>query len=79
MDPNDLQRKIAKASSEGKLPFYVSVTAGTTVLGAFDRIPEISAICRKTRLWLHVDVRVLFFPCVGVFSCHTNKNFIYAA
>lgn len=37
----------------------VNATAGTTVLGAFDPIDEISDICEKHHLWLHVDVSSL--------------------
>lgn len=33
----------------------VNVTAGTTVLGAYDPIEPIADICEKYGLWLHVD------------------------
>ncbi|XP_065220703.1 cysteine sulfinic acid decarboxylase-like [Planococcus citri] len=36
-------------------PFMVIGTAGTTVLGTFDPIEEIAAICSKYKLWFHVD------------------------
>lgn len=39
----------------GNTPFYVNLTAGTTVLGAYDPIPPASRICKKYNLWLHVD------------------------
>ena len=35
MDPEALDAAITKAKSEGKTPFFVSSTAGTTVLGAY--------------------------------------------
>jgi threonine aldolase len=31
-------------------------TAGTTVLGAFDPIAEISKVAQEHDIWLHVDV-----------------------
>jgi len=58
MEPSDLKRAIAKARDQGCLPFFVNATCGTTVLGAFDPLPEIAAICQQENLWLHVDVRI---------------------
>nr|XP_039266433.1 glutamate decarboxylase 1-like isoform X1 [Styela clava] len=55
MKPCDLEKKIQTALLNGKQPFYVCATAATTVLGAFDPITPISAICKKYGLWLHVD------------------------
>ena len=36
-------------------PFFVGTTAGTTVLGAFDPFQEIAAVCKKHKVWMHVD------------------------
>ncbi|XP_071440225.1 cysteine sulfinic acid decarboxylase [Hetaerina americana] len=55
MDPETLESCIRESLDAGEMPFMVSATAGTTVLGAFDPIPEISMICKKYNLWLHVD------------------------
>lgn len=56
MIPSDLEKKIDEVKKEGKIPFFVNATSGTTVLGAFDPIDEIAEICKKHDLWLHVDV-----------------------
>ena len=50
-----LRRSILDARAQGKLPFYVNATAGTTVRGAYDPIEEISTLCEEFGLWLHVD------------------------
>ncbi|NEP56637.1 MAG: PLP-dependent decarboxylase [Symploca sp. SIO2G7] len=55
MIPEALEVAIQQSLSEGKTPFFVGATAGTTVLGAFDPLPEIAVITRKYGLWLHVD------------------------
>ncbi|XP_076759189.1 cysteine sulfinic acid decarboxylase [Xylocopa sonorina] len=55
MRPDQLKAAIAEVRSQGRLPFFVNATCGTTVLGAFDPVLEISAICREENLWLHVD------------------------
>lgn len=51
----ELEKQIEKDIAEGFQPFFVNVTAGTTVLGSFDPIEETSEICKKHKLWLHVD------------------------
>ncbi|OJJ51607.1 hypothetical protein ASPZODRAFT_148862 [Penicilliopsis zonata CBS 506.65] len=53
--PTELEKLVQKAQSEGRTPFYVNATAGTTVMGSFDPFHEISAICKRHKLWLHVD------------------------
>ncbi|KAI6710595.1 hypothetical protein JHW43_006865 [Diplocarpon mali] len=55
MIPSELEKSIEKAKIEGKTPFYVNATAGTTVLGSYDPFSEISAVCKKHNLWLHID------------------------
>jgi selenocysteine lyase/cysteine desulfurase len=55
MIPEDLEKKILEAKEQGKTPYFVNATAGTTVLGAFDPIDEIADICKKHGLWMHVD------------------------
>ncbi|MFY0644382.1 MAG: aminotransferase class V-fold PLP-dependent enzyme [Bacteroidia bacterium] len=51
----ELEEAIVKDQMAGYTPFFVNATAGTTVLGSFDPIAEISSICTKHGLWLHVD------------------------
>lgn len=55
MLPQHLDQLIQEDLENGHAPFMVNATAGTTVLGSFDPIEEISAVCKKHKLWLHVD------------------------
>uniref|UniRef100_A0A8C8WKV8 Cysteine sulfinic acid decarboxylase n=1 Tax=Panthera leo TaxID=9689 RepID=A0A8C8WKV8_PANLE len=55
MMPEDLERQISLAEAEGSVPFLVSATSGTTVLGAFDPLEAIADVCQRHGLWLHVD------------------------
>ncbi len=55
MIPEKLESQIAEDIINGFHPFFVNTTAGTTVLGAFDDIVSLSAICKKHAIWLHVD------------------------
>ncbi len=55
MIPEKLEEQIIEDISNGFIPTYVNVTAGTTVLGAFDPINKIADITEKHKIWLHVD------------------------
>ena len=55
MIAENLEHHIQKDLSDGHQPFFVNATAGTTVLGAFDDITTLSAVCKTYGLWLHVD------------------------
>ncbi|WP_417266470.1 pyridoxal phosphate-dependent decarboxylase family protein [Brumimicrobium sp.] len=55
MDPVALDKAIAKDVADGLLPVLVNATAGTTVLGAFDNVEAINAVCKKHDVWMHVD------------------------
>ncbi|MEM6963845.1 MAG: aminotransferase class V-fold PLP-dependent enzyme [Bacteroidota bacterium] len=55
MDVSYLEKMIEADIADGGLPFLVNLTAGTTVLGAFDPIRSVSTICKKYNIWLHID------------------------
>ncbi len=55
IDAQDLKLNIEKDIASGKKPALVNLTAGTTVLGAFDPIEEIASICKEYDIWLHID------------------------
>ncbi len=55
MLPGDLERQIIADRALGHTPFFINATAGTTVLGAFDPLVELSHIAREAGIWLHVD------------------------
>ena len=55
MDIEDLKLQLEKCLAEGKQPFFLGATAGTTVMGGFDPFEEISAICKKHNIWFHID------------------------
>lgn len=55
MVPALLQKAVEVALAAGETPFYVNATAGTTVLGSYDPLEPIAAICQTHGLWLHVD------------------------
>jgi len=55
MKPSSLEDEIAFAKKEGRIPFCVIATAGTTVRGAFDPIRELADIAHREGLWYHID------------------------
>ncbi|KAK5942601.1 Glutamate decarboxylase 2 [Knufia obscura] len=52
---SELERLVVEAEHQGKVPFYVNATAGSTVLGSFDPFEDIHKIAREHNLWFHVD------------------------
>jgi sulfinoalanine decarboxylase/sulfinoalanine decarboxylase/aspartate 1-decarboxylase len=55
MIPTKLEEQINIDLQDGLIPTFVNVTAGTTVLGAFDPIDAIAVVTEKYNIWLHVD------------------------
>ena len=55
MRVDKLNVAVRSCQSEGKIPFFVNATAGTTVTGAFDDIDAIANLAEEVGMWLHVD------------------------
>jgi len=55
MRPDLLAAAVRRDRRAGRLPFCVVGTFGTTSSGAVDPIAKLVALCRRERLWLHVD------------------------
>ena len=55
MVPASLKEAIEEDLGEGRRPFAVTATFGTTNTGAIDPIAEIAAVASRYGVWLHVD------------------------
>lgn len=55
MSPSALERMMAEDRAAGCVPGLVVATAGTTVAGMVDPMPECAAVARAAGAWLHVD------------------------
>ena len=55
IDIISLEKEIKKDIDRGLTPFYLNATAGTTVLGAFDPVKKLVNICKRYKMWLHLD------------------------
>lgn len=55
MDPGALADAIVQARREGRVPFAVCATAGSTATGQFDPLDAIAEVCAREGLWMHVD------------------------
>jgi aromatic-L-amino-acid decarboxylase len=55
MRPEALAQAIEKDRASGLMPFFVCATVGTTSSNAIDPVPQIGEICRREKIWLHVD------------------------
>tara|TARA_R110000850_G_scaffold254614_1_gene380207 strand:- start:95065 stop:96492 length:1428 start_codon:yes stop_codon:yes gene_type:complete len=52
---NKLKNAIAKDQIEGWQPFCFIASAGTTNTGTVDPLNELATICKKEKIWLHID------------------------
>ena len=55
MKPSALAQAIREDRAAGLIPCFVGATVGTTSTMSIDPLPEIGAICREHKIWLHVD------------------------
>jgi aromatic-L-amino-acid decarboxylase len=55
LDLRKLQRLIDDDTRNGFQPLAVVATVGTTSTASVDPIREIAAICRASKMWLHID------------------------
>jgi L-2,4-diaminobutyrate decarboxylase len=55
MDPAALEDTIRAVRREGRIPFAVSATAGSTATGLFDPLGEVADVCEREGVWMHVD------------------------
>jgi aromatic-L-amino-acid decarboxylase len=55
LDLRELEARIAQDKAQGHAPFCVIATAGTTNSGAIDDLEAVGEICRRHRLWFHLD------------------------
>lgn len=55
MRPDALAAEIEKSKAEGHTPFFIGLTAGTTVTGAYDPVAACSEIAKTHGIWLHID------------------------
>ena len=55
MDLALLECQIIADRASGDVPFMVVGTAGSVSTGAIDPLPAIASLCKRERLWFHVD------------------------
>ena len=55
ISPKHLEEVIVRDIEQGKIPVCVVATIGTTGTTAIDPLKELSEICKRYEIWLHVD------------------------
>jgi aromatic-L-amino-acid/L-tryptophan decarboxylase len=55
MKPEVLAAQVQHDIADGRVPFFVCATVGTTSSNAMDPVGAIARVCGKHKIWLHVD------------------------
>ena len=55
MIPEELDKCIKLVKDEGRIPYFVNATSGSTVLGAYDDLDALADVCQANNVWIHVD------------------------
>jgi aromatic-L-amino-acid decarboxylase len=55
MDAEALDAAVKDDRRQGSIPLAVVATVGTTSTTAIDPVPAIATICKREKMWLHVD------------------------
>ena len=63
-----VREAVAADRAEGRIPFLVVASAGTTNTGAVDALPALADLCARESLWLHVDAAY------GAFAALTSRR-----
>ena len=63
-----LRENIKKAKAEGRTPFMLVATIGTTVFGSFDNMEMLGALAKEENMWLHMDA------CLGANMLVSEKH-----
>ncbi|MED5264354.1 MAG: pyridoxal-dependent decarboxylase, partial [Cyanobacteriota bacterium] len=58
MNLDALEHQLKALRAEGRPCLAVVATAGTTVQGAVDPLVAVAELCRRERVWLHVDAAI---------------------
>ncbi len=65
MQVSALEQRITTDIANGFVPFLVIATAGSVDTGAIDDLMNIAAVCKREKLWFHVDAA---FGAIGMLS-----------
>jgi aromatic-L-amino-acid decarboxylase len=68
LDPQAVEAAIADDVAQGRRPFLLAASAGTTNTGAVDPLPELADVAHRHGLWLHIDAAY------GGFFCLTERG-----
>lgn len=53
--PGVVKKEIEKDKKDGKLPWLIIASAGTTDFGVIDPLDELAEIAKENKMWFHVD------------------------